>query len=85
VAPSDALRHWFGHDPKRWAEFKKRYRSELKEEASAIRLIRDALKKGNVTLLFAAHDEEHNNAVALKEIIEQRERMAARRKARAAG
>lgn len=85
IAPSDALRRWFGHDPARWDEFKKRYRAELKAEASAVRLIRDALKKGNVTLLFAAKDEAHNNAVALQHIIEQRERMAARRKARAAG
>lgn len=85
IAPSDALRRWFDHDPERWTEFKRRYRAELKNEASAVRLIRDALKKGNVTLLFAAKDEDHNNAVALKEIIELRERAAEARRARADG
>jgi uncharacterized protein YeaO (DUF488 family) len=61
-----------------------RYRAELKGRSFELQPIRDALKKGRVTLLFSAHDEEHNNAVALKELIDQRERAAARRKARAA-
>jgi uncharacterized protein YeaO (DUF488 family) len=84
IAPSDALRRWFDHDPARWREFQLRYRAELKGRSFELQPIRDALKKGRVTLLFAAHDEEHNNAVALKELIDQRERAAARRKARAA-
>lgn len=82
IAPSDALRHWFDHDPERWRAFQLRYRAELKGRSFELQPIRDALKKGRVTLLFAAHDEEHNNAVALKDLIDQRERAAARRKAR---
>jgi len=84
IAPSDALRHWFGHDPDRWRAFQLRYRAELKGRSFELQPIRDALKKGRVTLLFAAHDEDHNNAVVLKELIDQRERAAARRKARVA-
>jgi uncharacterized protein YeaO (DUF488 family) len=79
IAPSDDLRGWFAHDPKRWSEFKRRYRAELKGRSAELQPIRDALRKGNVTFLFAAHDEEHNNAAALKETIERRERAAARR------
>ncbi|MDH4992565.1 DUF488 domain-containing protein [Aquamicrobium lusatiense] len=65
VAPSDELRHWFGHDPERWAEFQKRYRVELDGKADALAELRALMAKGKVTLLFAAHDEERNNAVAL--------------------
>ena len=65
IAPSDELRHWFGHDPERWAEFQKRYRAELGGKADALAELRALMAKGKVTLLFAAHDEEHNNAVAL--------------------
>ena len=80
IAPSDELRGWFAHDPKRWTEFQRRYRAELKGRSDELQPIRDALKKGKVTFLFAAHDEAHNNAVALKGIIERRERAAAKRK-----
>jgi uncharacterized protein YeaO (DUF488 family) len=83
IAPSDTLRHWFGHEPARWPEFKRRYRAELKGRSFELQPIRDALKKGRVTLLFAAHDEERNNAVALKELIESRERAAAKRREKA--
>lgn len=68
VAPSDALRKWFGHEPERWPQFKKRYAAELKSHAGALKTLR-ALERerGTLTLLFAAKDEEHNNAVALRE------------------
>lgn len=65
IAPSDDLRHWFGHDPERWTEFQKRYRAELKDKGEALAELRGLMAKGKVTLLFAAHDEQHNNAVAL--------------------
>ncbi len=65
IAPSDDLRHWFGHDPERWTEFQKRYRAELKDKDEAVAELRGLMAKGKVTLLFAAHDEQHNNAVAL--------------------
>jgi uncharacterized protein YeaO (DUF488 family) len=65
VAPSDELRHWFGHDTERWPEFQKRYRAELHGKPDALAELRALMSKGKVTLLFAAHDAEHNNAVAL--------------------
>jgi uncharacterized protein YeaO (DUF488 family) len=70
AAPSDALRRWFGHDPKRWAEFRERYHAELRANPEAIAPLRDLLTKGKtLTLLFAAKDADHNNAVALKDVI----------------
>ena len=69
VAPSDALRRWFGHDPAKWIEFQDRYFAELDDEPDAIQPIVEAARRGNVTLLYSAHDTEHNNAVALKEYL----------------
>jgi uncharacterized protein YeaO (DUF488 family) len=71
IAPSDGLRKWFGHDPVRWVEFRHRYREELKGHGGILERLRTEGKKGTVTLLFAAKDEEHNNAVALKELLDQ--------------
>jgi len=65
IAPSDDLRAWFGHEPERWAEFQKRYRAELGGNEEAVAQLRALLVKGKVTLLYGAHDETHNNAVAL--------------------
>ncbi|HJT23201.1 MAG TPA: DUF488 domain-containing protein [bacterium] len=70
IAPSDALRKWFGHDPARWPEFQKRYRKELSAQAVFLKPLLEAARKGKVTLLFAAKDEEHNNAVVLKSYLE---------------
>lgn len=69
VAPSTELRKWFNHDPEKWTEFQKRYKAELKgsEALAALRAI--AKEHDSVTLLYAAHDEVHNNAVVLKELI----------------
>jgi uncharacterized protein YeaO (DUF488 family) len=69
LAPSDELRRWFGHDPARWDEFRRRYTEELMEKQELLTSLRRETKKGIVTLLFAARDEEHNNAVVLKEIL----------------
>ena len=70
VAPSNDLRKWFGHDPERFPEFSKRYQAEL-EESGALDELRTAIKEQpNATLLFAAHDEEHNNAVVLQHLLE---------------
>ena len=71
VAPSPELRQWFGHDPEKWSEFKKRYRAELKSNAEAWQPILEATKHGNVTLLYSARDTEHNSAVLLKEFLEK--------------
>ncbi len=69
VAPSDELRHWFGHDPARWEEFRERYRAELSGQGELLDRLRAAGEAGTVTLLFAAADTEHNNAVVLQEML----------------
>ena len=70
VAPSDKLRKWFGHDPKKWGDFKKKYELELMEKRELLLEIKRAEKeRGTVTLLYSAKDEEHNQAVALIEIL----------------
>lgn len=66
VAPSDELRRAFCHDPRRWAEFKRRYFAELDEKPQAWRPILEAARQATVTLLYAARDAEHNNALALQ-------------------
>jgi len=70
VAPSDELRKWFGHDPAKWEEFKKRYFVELDGKPEALKSLLETVRDGNVTLLYAAQDKEHNNAVALKAYLE---------------
>ena len=65
IAPTTELRKWFAHDPEKWAEFKKRYLAELKENKDALSKIKQEMKKGNVTLLYAAKDEAHNEAQVL--------------------
>ena len=71
VAPSTALRRWFAHDPARWAEFKRRYSVELEAPAAleAVTRLRSLAAGGPITLLYAATDELHNNAVALREYL----------------
>lgn len=69
IAPSDALRKWFGHDPKRWAQFKRKYKTELKARKKELAELRTLSKKKTVTLLFGAKDEAHNQAVVLKEVL----------------
>ncbi len=71
IAPSDELRHWFGHEDERWPEFRKRYWKELEGKKELVEKLARAASEGPVTLLFAAHDAEHNNAVALKEYLER--------------
>lgn len=72
VAPSPALRKWFGHDPGRWKEFQERYRQELREAKDAVQLLKQKGRQGTVTLVYAARDEEHNGALALKHFLEDR-------------
>ncbi|GAB4301076.1 MAG: DUF488 domain-containing protein [Roseovarius sp.] len=67
TAPSDELRRWFGHDPARWEEFVRRYREELEAKPEAVEELLALCRKGPVTLIFAARDEAHNNAVALRD------------------
>ncbi|WP_226584158.1 DUF488 domain-containing protein [Acuticoccus sediminis] len=72
VAPSTELRKWFGHDPKKWAEFRMRYSAELKDNQDAVSRCLEWCRKGPVTLLFAARDREHNQAVILREYLSNR-------------
>jgi len=65
AAPSADLRRWFNHDPAKWKEFQSRYRAELDENPAAWQLLRDAARRGPITLLYSSHDTEHNNAVVL--------------------
>lgn len=70
VAPSAELRLWFGHDPEKWLEFRRRYRKELEDREEELEQIRAAVKRGRVTLLYGAKDAKHNQAVVLKEYLE---------------
>lgn len=70
VAPSDALRKWFAHDPRRWHEFERRYRSELADKRQQIRDLAQLARGGRLVLLYGAHDPKHNQAVVLKEVLD---------------
>ena len=72
IAPSDELRRWYRHDPARFNEFYRRYRAELAANQDAVSRIEDLVKAGPVTLLYAAHDEEHNNARVLADYLKAR-------------
>jgi uncharacterized protein YeaO (DUF488 family) len=67
IAPSTELRKWFGHDPDKWKEFKKRYYQELKNNKEPVAILNEELKTKVVTLLYGAKDEQHNEALVLKE------------------
>lgn len=70
IAPSTELRKWFNHDPKKWKDFLKKYKAELKEHKDAVLLLKHLIQeKKNVTLLYSARDENYNNAIALKKIV----------------
>jgi uncharacterized protein YeaO (DUF488 family) len=71
IAPSDSLRKWFGHDPERYTEFGRRYRKELDVNGEAVAHLRAFLKEGRVTLLYAAHDAVHNQALVLEDYIKK--------------
>ena len=69
IAPSTELRKWFGHDPKKWRNFRSRYRTELKQHSAALQLIKSKAREEVVTLIYGARDQEHNEAVVLKEFL----------------
>lgn len=71
IAPSPKLRKWFAHDPAKWKQFQQRYWKELHDNP-AVAVLRDKATHGTVTLIYAAKDQEHNCALALKEFLEKR-------------
>lgn len=72
LAPSSELRTWFGHDPARFAEFRQRYLHELEDQDEKLRELRRRARVGTVTLVYSAHDSEHNDAVVLLELLRAR-------------
>lgn len=78
IAPSTELRKWFGHDPSKWKRFRGRYETELRHNDDLIKLLRGKAKESTITLIYAARDEEHNEAVVLKQFLEKASRPAHR-------
>ncbi len=72
VAPSTELRRWFGHEPERWAEFQQRYAAELDAQPESWQPLLEAARQGEITLLYAARDEVHNNAAVLRSYLEKK-------------
>ncbi|MGH7727681.1 MAG: DUF488 domain-containing protein [Vulcanimicrobiaceae bacterium] len=86
IAPSTELRQWYAHDVERWPEFKRRYQAELRRNSAGVRALLECCRSDTpVTFVYAAHDQEHNSAVVLRDFVQGRTRAAARpaRKARA--
>lgn len=77
IAPSTELRKWFAHDPAKWDEFQRRYQAELANNVDAVSQLLDLIRKGPVTLVYAASDSQHNSAVVLKRFLETRLKSAA--------
>jgi uncharacterized protein YeaO (DUF488 family) len=73
LAPSTQLRKWFNHDPAKWKQFQSRYRKELRGKNVALQHLKKETDKGSVTLLFGTRDEEHNQAVVLKTVLDSRQ------------
>jgi uncharacterized protein YeaO (DUF488 family) len=69
IAPSTALRQWFAHDPARWDMFRDRYAEELRDHADLVEQLRERARRGPITLVYSAHDAEHNDAVVLRDIV----------------
>jgi uncharacterized protein YeaO (DUF488 family) len=69
IAPSTELRKWFGHDPDRWNEFRKRYAGEITRNSLLLDQLRSLALEGSITLIYSAHDENHNNAIVLRDVI----------------
>jgi uncharacterized protein YeaO (DUF488 family) len=81
VAPSPGLRKWFGHDPAKWGEFRRRYSSELRHHPEAVHLLEEKAAKGPVTLVYGSRDQEHNSAVALRDFLDQEKSTLKRKRA----
>jgi uncharacterized protein YeaO (DUF488 family) len=75
IAPSTTLRKWFDHDPARWQEFRSRYAAEVYEHPEQLKRLRALARQGPITLVFSAHDEVHNDAVALRDFLLGRQKI----------
>ena len=71
AGPSTELRKWFGHDPQRWAEFQRRYRRELHAQQEVLAPLLEAARDGDVTLVYSARDEQHNQAVVIRDMLQE--------------
>jgi uncharacterized protein YeaO (DUF488 family) len=69
ISPSTELRQWFGHDPARWVEFRRRYAEELHQNGELLSQLRSLARRGPVTLVYSAHDEVHNDAIVLRDLL----------------
>jgi uncharacterized protein YeaO (DUF488 family) len=69
IAPSTELRKWFGHDPDRWEEFGRRYATELHANDELLGQLRSLARQGPITLVYSAHDEAHNDAIVLRDVL----------------
>jgi len=69
IAPSTGLRKWFGHEPARWPEFRDRYATEVRQHSELLDDLRKFAREGPLTLVYAAHDQAHNDAVVLRDLI----------------
>ena len=69
ISPSTKLRQWFGHDPSRWDEFRRRYATEVHQHPELLDQLRSLARKGPITLVYSASDKVHNDAVALRHVI----------------
>jgi uncharacterized protein YeaO (DUF488 family) len=78
IAPSTELRKWFGHDPAKWKRFPSRYTAELSHNSEAVETLRKNKRRGTLMLVYAAHDEKHNNALGLQDFLKHRKRKSAR-------
>ncbi|AUW46203.1 DUF488 domain-containing protein [Rhizobium leguminosarum] len=71
IAPSPALRRWFGHDPAKWTEFQRRYRDELEKNPSVVEELKRQIQQADTTLLYAAKDVDHNHAIVLQRFVDK--------------
>jgi len=71
IAPSTELRKWFRHDPKKWRSFRERYHTEIKHHTDQLKVLKSKLQEGTVTLIYGACDQEHNEALVLKQFLQR--------------
>ena len=77
IAPSTELRKWFGHDPDKWKSFRGRYETEIRHKDDLVKVLKQKIKEGTITLIYGARDEKHNEALVLKQFLEKSEQGAA--------